>query len=61
MNKLYKLKWLIDMVNMQDRKWDILRYGSWVYVICDMNDNQRYIKRWNLDFLIWFCEWILFI
>lgn len=61
MYNLYRLKWLIDMVNHGGRNYDILKMSSRVYAICDMKDNQRLVKTWSLAFLIWFCEWLLFI
>lgn len=61
MYNLYKLKWLIDMLNANGRNYDILQLSRWVYCICDMNDNQRELKVGSLAFLIWFCEWLLFV
>lgn len=61
MYTLYRLKGLTDMLGKDGYNYDILKMSSKVYCICDMNDNQRIIKSWSLAFLIWFCEWLLFI
>ena len=61
MYNLYKLKWLIDMLNANGRNYDILQLSRGVYCICDMSDNQRMLKSGNLAFLIWFCEWLLYV
>lgn len=62
-NRVHQLHWLLDTINGQ---YDELNYHlvfMWwkTYEIVDLNDYQRIIKRWTLDFLIWFCEWFLYI
>ena len=62
-NKVHQLHWLLDMINEQYEELNYhLVYMWWhKYEIVDLNNYQRIIKRWTLDFLIWFCEWFLFI
>ncbi len=62
-NRVHQLHWLLDIIN---RQYDELNYHlvfMWwkTYEIVDLNDYQRIIKRWTLDFLLWFCEWFLYI
>lgn len=62
-NKVHQLHWLLDMINEQYEELNYhLVYMWWhKYEIVDLNNYQRIIKRWTLDFLMWFCEWFLFI
>ena len=64
-NKVYQLHWLLDMINDKYKKLGYnyhLVFMWWSkYEIVDLNDYQRIVKRWTLDFLIWFCEWFLFV
>jgi len=62
-NKVHQLHWLLDMINEQYEEFNYhLVYMWWhKYEIVDLNNYQSVIKRWTLDFLMWFCEWFLFI
>lgn len=64
-NKVYQLNWLLDLINEKYKKlgynYHLLHLWNRIYEIEDMNDYQRTIKRWTLDFLIGFCEWFLFV
>ena len=64
-NKKYQLTWLLEMIN---HKYEKLNYNfhlvymwGYKYEIVDLNDYWRIIKIWTLDFLIWFCEWFLYV
>jgi hypothetical protein len=62
-NKKYQLNWLLDMINEKNKELNYhIVYMWWhKYEIVDLKDYWRTIKRWTLDFLIWFCEWFLYI
>lgn len=62
-NKVHQLHWLLDMINEQYEELNYHLVFMWwkKYEIVDLNNYQRIIKRWTLDFLLWFCEWFLFI
>ena len=62
-NKIHQLHWLLDMINEQYEELNYHLVFMWwkKYEIVDLNNYQRIIKRWTLDFLIWFCEWFLYI
>jgi len=63
LNKKYQLNWLLDMINEKNKNLNYqLLYLRWYkYEIINMNDNWKVVKRWTLDFLIWFCEWFLYV
>lgn len=60
MYSIYKLKWLVDMLNEGDWNLDILKHSSQIYCLCDMDDNQKEIATGNLAYLTWFCMWLLY-
>lgn len=64
-NKKYQLNWLLDIINDKFNKLNYnfhLVYIWWYkYEIVDLNNYWKIISRWTLDYLIWFCEWFLFL
>ena len=62
-NRVHQLHWLLDMINEQYEELNYHLVFMWwkTYEIVDLNDYQRIIKRWTLEFLLWFCEWFLYI
>jgi len=64
-NKKYQLNWLLDIINDKYKKlgykYHLVYMWGYKYEIVDLNDYGRIIKIGTLDFLIWFCEWFLFV
>jgi len=64
-NKKYQLNWLLDIINDKYKKlgynYHLVHMWGYKYEIVDLNDYERIIKIGTLDFLIWFCEWFLFV
>lgn len=62
-NKKYQLNWLLDILNENYKKYNFHLVYMWghTYEIVDLKDYWKTIKIWTLNFLIWFCEWFLYI
>lgn len=64
-NKKYQLLWLLEIINDKYRKlnynFHLVHMWGYKYEIVDLNDYWRMIKIGTIEFLLWFCEWFLYV
>ena len=60
--KKRKIEWLLEMMSEQVwRKYHLVHYWWAIYGIIDLNNYWRIVAKGNLSYLLWFCEWFLYI